>query len=172
MHSLRAFGRDTCSVVVMGKRADAPRLRRRTPPPSRIAVGRRVHELRVRAGLSQTQLARPFYTRAYISAIELHKVKPSLKALEYIARKLNTTVADLATQPSERDGNAVEAITRALNLLNEARIDARDPNQRRFVSAQRTLAALLIDIDGSRTGAGNRRQSPRKAGPKRSRRSP
>ena len=128
--------------------------RRRTPPPSRMRIGRRIRDLRLRAGLSQTDLAEPFYTRAYISAIELDKVKPSLKSLEHIARKLHTDVGDLTPQRSGDTMTAVRAISRALDALDTTTISAGDRDRYALEFARGGLSALLAELRGTpvRTG--------------------
>src|SRR4051812_9141605 len=52
------------------------------------AVGERIRTERLRAGLTQQQLADPRYTKAYISALENGLAKPSIAALTFIAGKL------------------------------------------------------------------------------------
>jgi transcriptional regulator with XRE-family HTH domain len=52
------------------------------------AVGTRIRAERLRAKLTQQQLADPRYTKAYISALENGLAKPSLAALTFIAGKL------------------------------------------------------------------------------------
>src|SRR3954470_3300723 len=52
------------------------------------AVGERIRVERLRAKLTQQELADPRYTKAYISALENGLAKPSLAALTFIAGKL------------------------------------------------------------------------------------
>jgi transcriptional regulator with XRE-family HTH domain len=54
-------------------------------------VGGRIREARKRVGLTQQALAGDRYTKAYISALENGLIKPSVKALDYLAGRLNTT---------------------------------------------------------------------------------
>jgi tetratricopeptide (TPR) repeat protein len=51
-------------------------------------IGERIRTARTEAGLSQAQLGAPHFTRAYVSAIELGKVRPAMKSLEFMAEKL------------------------------------------------------------------------------------
>jgi tetratricopeptide (TPR) repeat protein len=60
-------------------------------------VGRRLRRLRLNRELTQTQLARPRYTHAYVSAIESGRQPPSSEALEYFAAKLGVPVEELKT---------------------------------------------------------------------------
>ncbi len=52
------------------------------------AIGARVRRARLAAGLTQQQLAAPRYTKAYISALENGKSKPSMAALTFLAERL------------------------------------------------------------------------------------
>src|SRR5258708_21592393 len=63
----------------------------RRPAPVSAAlrqIGDRIRKARTEAGLSQAQLGAPHFTRAYVSAIELGKVRPAMKSLEFLADKL------------------------------------------------------------------------------------
>lgn len=67
------------------------RTRQRTPAPvseSLQGIGDRLRKARSEAGLSQSQLGSPHFTRAYISALELGKVRPAMSSLEFLAAKL------------------------------------------------------------------------------------
>lgn len=52
------------------------------------AFGRRLRSERLRAGMTQTTLAAGRYTKAYVSALENGRAKPSMAALEFFARRL------------------------------------------------------------------------------------
>ena len=54
-------------------------------------IGGRLKEARLRAGLTQQQLAGERYTKAYVSALENGLIRPSVKALDYLATRLGTT---------------------------------------------------------------------------------
>ena len=53
-------------------------------------VGTRLKAARLRAGLTQREVAAPRYTKAYISALENGLIKPSMAALRFLARQLGT----------------------------------------------------------------------------------
>ena len=53
-------------------------------------IGGRLKAARLRAGLTQKQLAEPRYTKAYISALENGLIKPSMAALRFLARRLGS----------------------------------------------------------------------------------
>src|ERR1700738_4193234 len=52
-------------------------------------VGTNIREVRTKLGLTQAQLAAPEFSISYISAIERGKIRPSLKALSILARRLD-----------------------------------------------------------------------------------
>lgn len=60
--------------------------------PLALRIGARLRAARVRAGLTQSQLAGDRYTSAYISALELGHAKPSMAALQFITERLNIPV--------------------------------------------------------------------------------
>ena len=64
------------------------------------AIGSRIRAARIRAGLTQQQLAGDRYTKAYISALELGHAKPSMAALDYLAPRLGTTSDRIVADPS------------------------------------------------------------------------
>jgi transcriptional regulator with XRE-family HTH domain len=53
-------------------------------------IGGRLKAARLRAGMTQKQLAEPRYTKAYISALENGLIKPSMAALRFLARRLGS----------------------------------------------------------------------------------
>jgi transcriptional regulator with XRE-family HTH domain len=51
-------------------------------------IGSRIREARLRAGLTQQQLAGERYTKAYVSALETGIARPSMVALSYLSERL------------------------------------------------------------------------------------
>ena len=78
------------------------------------AVGRRLNEARLAAGLSQRQLSFPGCSAAYISRLEAGARVPSLQLLRKLAAKLSTDEEYLAT--------GVERIEQAPPELVEAEV--------------------------------------------------
>ncbi len=109
------------------------RTRRRNPAPvstSLARIGERIRAARAEAGMSQSQLGKPHFTRAYISAVELGKIQPSMKSLEFLCTRLGKPMSFFvgerdrgldATIRSARDlvagGHATEAIALLDSLL-------------------------------------------------------
>ena len=60
-----------------------------------MQAGVLVREAREKAGLSQAELGAPYFTRAYVSAVELGKISPGLKSLRRLATKLGVPLRSL-----------------------------------------------------------------------------
>jgi len=58
-------------------------------------VGSNIREVRTRMGMTQAQLAAPEFSISYISAIERGKIRPSLRALSILARRLDVPLTFL-----------------------------------------------------------------------------
>jgi transcriptional regulator with XRE-family HTH domain len=69
--------------------------------PIAIRIGKRIRTERKRAHLTQAELARGRYTKAYVSALENGLVKPSMAALNFLAERLGVPVTGLMT---DQDG--------------------------------------------------------------------
>jgi len=58
-------------------------------------VGQNIREVRTKLGYTQAQLAAPEFSISYISAIERGKIRPSLKALSILAKRLDVPLTFL-----------------------------------------------------------------------------
>jgi len=103
-----------------------------------------MREARAAAGLSQAQLGAPYFTRAHVSAIELGKIRPAMRSLEHMARKLGKPASyfldDADAERSRRDrelelsaiaglltfAGAGEALRRAEKLLDAEDLSVRE----------------------------------------------
>ncbi|MDP8905018.1 MAG: helix-turn-helix domain-containing protein, partial [Chloroflexota bacterium] len=63
--------------------------------PLAVRIGARLRAARLKAGMTQQQLAGDRYTKAYVSALENALIKPSMVALDYLAGRLGTTASQL-----------------------------------------------------------------------------
>ena len=81
-------------------------------------LGRRLHDARVDAGLSQRDLAFPGCSAAYISRIERGERTPSLQVLRELARRIGVTESVLAYGGNGLDP-AVERRIRDLEVARE-----------------------------------------------------
>ncbi|OLC11767.1 MAG: hypothetical protein AUH44_01545 [Chloroflexi bacterium 13_1_40CM_68_15] len=128
-------------------------MRRRRPAPMSAALkklGDRLREARLAAGISQAQLGAPYFTRAHVSAIELGKIRPAMRSLEHMARKLDKPAsyflddadAERARKEHELEvgsiaglltfAGAPEALRRAERLLDAGDLTVRESSRLRL----------------------------------------
>jgi len=74
---------------------DNPRSHAAEDRPLAIRIGTRIRAERKRSHLTQSDLARGRYTKAYVSALENGLVKPSMAALNFLAGRLGVPVTAL-----------------------------------------------------------------------------
>lgn len=119
-------------------------------------VGERIRQARVRANLTQRQLAEGRYTAAYVSALERGLAKPSMAALTFLSERLGVSVPDLVAEERpaasrlEADlllasGAARDALDRYSSLLDEAGDDRRNRAE-----LLRGRAEALVRLDRGR----------------------
>lgn len=102
------------------------RIRRPAPVSETLRqLGDRVRQARIDAGLSQAQLGAPHFTRAYVSAVELGKVRPAMKSLEFLADKLSKPVSFFVedTEADRRRRERELEISLAMALLSRPTAD-------------------------------------------------
>jgi len=97
----------------------APSRTRRAPKQVDPGFGRRIRELRLARKLTQADLAGAEFTKGFISALEVGRVRASLRATEIIARRLGVPIVQLV--PGSRGELQTEVLlTRAeRELLTE-----------------------------------------------------
>jgi transcriptional regulator with XRE-family HTH domain len=94
-------------------------------------LGQRLRRLRLKAGLTQAQLAGGRYTGAYVSALENGLVRSSMAALTYLAERLDVSAEQLLNDSAPRwsrldadlrlaSGDWTSALDRYTALLEEA----------------------------------------------------
>jgi tetratricopeptide (TPR) repeat protein len=98
-----------------------------------VRVGSNIRAVRTTLSLTQAKLAAPEFSISYISAIERGKIRPSLKALSILAKRLDVPLAFLV---EGSPGGAVEARTVGYSLADSG------PNQRTDVDLLQALVLL------------------------------
>jgi tetratricopeptide (TPR) repeat protein len=87
-------------------------------------LGERLRQLRVAAGLTQTDLAGDRFSKEYISQIERGKTRPTVETTEWLALRLGVDAGFLQSGVSADERAKAEAIlARADALLEEGRLD-------------------------------------------------
>lgn len=85
-----------------------------TPQRAQSGLGTRMRQLRVAAGLTQSELAGERFSKEYVSQIERGKTRPTAETLAWIAERLSVDVSYLQTGQSWNEYAEVEsAVTRA-----------------------------------------------------------
>jgi transcriptional regulator with XRE-family HTH domain len=115
-------------------------------------IGRRIRRERLRLGLTQEALARPRYTKAYVSALEHGLVKPSMAALNYLADRLAVPVSRLLADEGlgwarlEADLHLASGEWETARLAYAALLEqADDPLTRAEVLARSAEALVRLD---------------------------
>src|SRR5881396_4004898 len=79
-----------------------------------LRLGERVRELRIAAGMTQTELAGERFSKEYVSQIERGKTRPTQETLAWIAERLGVDVSYLETGQSwDEYAEAEAAVVRA-----------------------------------------------------------
>jgi tetratricopeptide (TPR) repeat protein/DNA-binding XRE family transcriptional regulator len=88
-----------------------------TRPPR---LGERVRQLRVAAGMTQTELAGDRFSKEYVSQIERGKTRPTQETVDWLAGRLGVDPSFLASGVSSDDRARVEAGLIRAEALSEA----------------------------------------------------
>jgi transcriptional regulator with XRE-family HTH domain len=110
------------------------------------AVGRRLYEARVKAGLSQRELAFPGCSAAYISRIERGERVPSLQVLRELARRVGLTEAVLAYGSESLDTGVARCIRRLEEAVANGDRDAQERAYRALAKAAGAAARSLASL--------------------------
>jgi tetratricopeptide (TPR) repeat protein len=102
---------------------DTPSRTTRRTSPEGLRLGGRLRQLRVAAGLTQSELAGDRFSKEYVSQIERGKTRPTEGTIEWLANRLGVDAGFLANGVATDERTRVEgALTRA-EALYEAQED-------------------------------------------------
>jgi tetratricopeptide (TPR) repeat protein len=100
----------------------------RTSPPraasSGVRLGERLRQLRVAAGLTQSELAGSRFSKEYVSQIERGKTRPARETVEWLAAQLGVDADFLANGVTADQRGRVEAALARAEALTSANRDA------------------------------------------------
>src|SRR5512132_3360226 len=96
----------------------ATNTRRSTNSGNRL--GERVRQLRVAAGLTQTDLAGTRFSKEYVSQIERGKTRPTRETIEWLARQLGVDADFLQNGVSTDERSRIETMLARAEALAEA----------------------------------------------------
>src|SRR6266853_1350192 len=89
---------------------DAALTQTRTAAPSGLRLGERLRQLRVAAGLTQSELAGERFSKEYVSQIERGKTRPTRETVEWLAARLGVDPGFLANGVATDERARAEAI--------------------------------------------------------------
>ncbi len=97
---------------------DAALTQTRTAAPSGLRLGERLRQLRVAAGLTQSELAGERFSKEYVSQIERGKTRPTRETVEWLAARLGVDSGFLANGVATDERGRLEgALARAEALI-------------------------------------------------------
>jgi tetratricopeptide (TPR) repeat protein len=106
----------------MPMRDTASRTTRRTSPEG-LRLGERLRQLRVAAGLTQSELAGDRFSKEYVSQIERGKTRPTAGTIEWLADRLGVDAGFLASGVATDERARIEGALSRAEALYEAQQD-------------------------------------------------
>src|SRR3954469_13860006 len=88
--------------------------------PASIRLGERLRQLRVSAGLTQSDLAGERFSKKYVSQIERGKTRPTRETIDWLAARLGVDPGFLANGVSTDERGRLEAAVSRAEVLLEA----------------------------------------------------
>src|SRR3954462_5580251 len=104
----------------MPMRETASRTARRTSPEG-LRLGERLRQLRVAAGLTQSELAGDRFSKEYVSQIERGKTRPTAGTIEWLADRLGVDAGFLGSGVATDERARLEGALSRGAALSEAR---------------------------------------------------
>jgi tetratricopeptide (TPR) repeat protein len=90
------------------------------PPRVSPGLGTRLRQLRVAAGLTQSELAGDRFSKEYVSQIERGKTRPTRETIEWLAHRLGVDAGFLERGVSADERGRVETLLARAEALNQA----------------------------------------------------
>src|SRR5712691_4055110 len=107
-----------CFLCRRMPRTTATRQPRPTAGQAALRLGERLRQLRVAAGMTQTELAGARFSKEYVSQIERGKTRPTPETIEWLAQRLGVDPGFLANGVATDERGRLEgALARAEALL-------------------------------------------------------
>ncbi len=92
----------------------------RKPAPQELRLGERLRQLRVAAGLTQSDVAGDRFSKEYVSQIERGKTRPTAETIEWLAARLGVDPGFLANGVTTDERSRLEAALARAEALYEA----------------------------------------------------
>ncbi|MES1246854.1 MAG: tetratricopeptide repeat protein [Actinomycetota bacterium] len=124
---------------------------------SGLRLGERLRQLRVAAGLTQSELAGERFSKEYVSQIERGKTRPTSETIEWLATRLGVDAGFLANGVATDERGRLEgALARAEALFSGARNDEAIAEYEALVPQARAMGVPELAVRAL-TGAGKTR---------------
>src|ERR671915_2457827 len=104
----------------MADMTTSPGVKSSRPKTGGIQLGERLRVLRVRAGLTQSELAGERFSKEYVSQIERGKTRPTQETVAWLAARLGVDPGYLASGVSSDERGRVEALLARADALTQA----------------------------------------------------
>src|ERR671935_180435 len=85
-----------------------------------VRLGERLRQLRVAAGLTQSELAGTRFSKEYVSQIERGKTRPTRETVEWLAQQLGVDADFLQNGVSTDERSRIETMLARAEALSEA----------------------------------------------------
>src|SRR5690348_15745059 len=122
-----------------------------------LRLGERLRQLRVAAGLTQSELAGDRFSKEYVSQIERGKTRPTRETIEWLATRLGVDAGFLANGVATDERGRLEgALARAEALYEGVRLEEADVEYETLVPAARAMGVPELAMRAL-TGAGRTR---------------
>src|SRR4051812_16796554 len=112
-----------------------------------LRLGERLRQLRVAAGLTQSELAGERFSKEYVSQIERGKTRPTRETIEWLAARLGVDAGFLANGVATDERGRLEgALTRAEALYEGTRNDEAAAEYASLVPAARAMGVPELEV--------------------------
>src|SRR5215475_2358366 len=115
--------------------------------PGSARLGERVRQLRVAAGLTQTDVAGDRFSKEYVSQIERGKTKPTRETIEWLAARLGVDPGFLANGVATDERGRLEgALARAEALIEALQNEDAAAEYAQLVPAARATGVPELEV--------------------------
>ncbi|HWX08743.1 MAG TPA: tetratricopeptide repeat protein [Gaiellaceae bacterium] len=115
--------------------------------PSGLRLGERVRQLRIAAGLTQSELAGARFSKEYVSQIERGKTRPTRETIDWLAVRLGVDPGFLANGVATDERGRLEgALARAEALIEAVRNDEAAAEYATLVPAARATGLAELQV--------------------------
>src|SRR5438874_10707086 len=114
---------------------------------SGLRLGERLRQLRVAAGLTQSELAGERFSKEYVSQIERGKTRPTAETIDWLAARLGSDPGFLANGvATDERGRLEAALARAETLIEAHRNDEAAAEYETLVSTARATGISELAV--------------------------